>query len=97
MQKLYGSPKQHKVIKSSILLNHSHSLAIQNVRFTEENYLFGKNFFQINNFQSIQIFNFLNNKINLISFIFSVSEWTKSYQRCCLKIDQVAQPYYIHT
>ena len=76
MQKLYGSPKQQKVIKSSILHNHSHSLAIQNVRFTEENYLFGK---------------------NLISFIFSVSEWTKSYQRCCLKIDQVAQPYYIHT
>jgi len=41
MQKLYGSPKQQNVIKSSILHNHSHSLAIQNVRFTEENYLFG--------------------------------------------------------
>ena len=40
MQKLYGSPKQQKVIKSSILHNHSHSLAIQNVRFTEENFIY---------------------------------------------------------
>ncbi len=32
MQKLYGSPKQHKGLKSSTLNNHSHSLAIQNVR-----------------------------------------------------------------
>ncbi|XP_046651654.1 sentrin-specific protease 1-like isoform X3 [Daphnia pulicaria] len=37
MQKLYGSPKQHKALKSSILNNHSHSLAIQNcVRMDEK-------------------------------------------------------------